>query len=320
MQAKPRAVFLDFATAGPGMETAPLDALVETTYFAYSTPAQMPARLEACEIAILNKAKLDAGTIATAEQLKLIVLAATGTDNVDTLAARERGVAVANIRDYCSAAVAQHVCAMLMELTQHVGRYDALVKAGAWQRSKIFALFDYPIRELDGRNLGIVGYGSLGQAVAAMGRGLSMKVLVSARPKSAQAPAGRVPFDAVLEQADVLSLHCPLTEETQHLIGAAELKRMKSDAILINTARGALVDGVALSEALRNGVIGGAGIDVLPVEPPAESHPLLAGDIPNLILTPHIAWAAKESRQRALDQVAENIADFLRGGRLRRVV
>jgi glycerate dehydrogenase len=173
---------------------------------------------------------------------------------------------------------------------------------------------------LTGCTLGIVGYGSLGQAAARIGGTLGMRVLVSARPKSAVVPAGRVAFETLLEQADVLSLHCPLTDATRHLIGAPELKRMKSDAILINTARGGLVDDEALAAALRSGEIGGAGIDVLPVEPPPDDQPLLAPDIPNLILTPHIAWAARESRQRALDQVVENIADFLDGGKLRRVV
>ena len=302
------------------METVALDELADVRYFDRTEPADLKARLADSEIAILNKTRIDAAAIRAARRLKLIVLAATGTDNVDTAAAKTHGIGVANIRGYCSAALAQHVCALIMELTQHVGRYDQLVKSGAWQRGKSFALFDYPIRELAGRNLGIVGLGALGRAVAAMGRGLGMQVLVSARPKAREVPAGRVAFETVLEQADVLSLHCPLTEATHHLIGAAELERMRSDAILINTARGGLVDAEALAAALKSGQIGGAGIDVLAQEPPPEDHPLLAPDIPNLRLTPHIAGAAREARQRALTQVGENIAAFLEGRCLRRVV
>jgi glycerate dehydrogenase len=305
---------------GPDVETSALEQLVHANYFPFSDPEDIPERIAQAEIVLVNKARLNRAMIVGARQLRLIVLSATGTDNVDVAAAREHGVAVANIRDYCSTALAQHVCALILALTQHVGRYDALVKSGAWQQSKSFALFDYPIRDLTGRTLGIVGYGSLGQAAARIGGTLGMRVLVSARPKSAVVPAGRVAFETLLEQADVLSLHCPLTDATRHLIGAPELKRMKSDAILINTARGGLVDDEALAAALRSGEIGGAGIDVLPVEPPPDDQPLLAPDIPNLILTPHIAWAARESRQRALDQVVENIADFLDGGKLRRVV
>jgi len=305
---------------GPDVDTSSLERLVDARYHPYSDAEEVAERIADCDIALVNKTRLDRAAIAAAKNLKLIVLSATGTDNVDTVAAREHGVAVANIRDYCSTALGQHVCALILELTQHVGRYDALVRSGAWQRSKSFALFDYPIRDLTGRTLGIVGYGSLGKAAARIGGSLGMRVLISARPKSKIVLDGRVAFESLLEQADVLSLHCPLTDETHHLIGARELKRMKADALLINTARGGLIDDEALAAALRAGEIGGAGIDVLPVEPPPADQPLLAPDIPNLIVTPHIGWAARESRQRALDQVVENIADFLDGGQLRRVV
>jgi glycerate dehydrogenase len=320
MSPKPKAAFLDFATLGPDVDTSALDRVADVRYFDFSDEAEVGERLAGCAIALVNKARLRRDALLGARQLKLIVLSATGTDNVDTVAAKERGIAVANIRDYCSTALAQHVCALILELTQHAGRYDALVRSGGWQSSRSFALFDYPIRELTGRVLGIVGYGSLGQAAARLGECLGMEVRVAARPGAAEIPDGRVAFETLLEQADVLSLHCPLTDETRHLIGAAELKRMKSDAILINTARGALVDGEALARALRDGEIGGAGIDVLPVEPPPGDHPLLAPDIPNLVLTPHIAWAALEARQRALDQVAENIGAFMEGRALRRVI
>jgi glycerate dehydrogenase len=319
---KPKAVFLDFATLGPNIDTRRLDGVADTTYYPYSTPAEVAERLAGASIAIVNKVSISAEAIAGAKQLELIALSATGTDNVATAVAKERGVAVTNSRDYCSTSVVQHVFALILGLTQQIGRFDALARSGAWQQSPSFALFDYPIRELAGRTLGLVGFGALGQAVGRLGECMGMRILVSARPG---APAessyrARHPFEAVLEQADVLSLHCPLTETTFGLIGANELERMKNDALLINTARGALVDSQALVQALCDGEIAGAGIDVLPLEPPPVGDVLLAADLPNLIITPHVAWAAREARQRALDQVTENIEDFLRGGKLRRVV
>jgi len=322
MAARPSAAFLDYATLGPGVDTARLEQIVEPKYYDASSPSEVAARVADCEIAIVNKAKLGADAIKGAKRLKLIALVATGSDNVDLAAAKERGIAVANIRDYCSPAVAQHVFALVLGFTQQIAGYNALVRAGAWQKSRTFAMFDFPIRELTGRVLGLCGYGSLGQSVGRVGEALGMRLMISARPGTARAdvPKDRAHFDDVIEQADVLSLHCPLTPKTRNMIGAPQLKRMKRDAILINTARGGLIDSEALVAALKAGEIAGAGIDVLSHEPPQKSDPLLAPDVPNLIVTPHIAWAARESRQRALDQVTENIADFLNGGRLRRLV
>lgn len=321
MAARPSAAFLDYATLGPGVDTTQLERLVDAKYYDSSAASEVAARVVDCDIAILNKAKLGADAIKGAKRLKLIALVATGSDNVDLAAAKERGIAVANIRDYCSTAVVQHVFALVLGFTQQIAGYNALVRAGAWQKSRTFAMFDHPIRELTGRVLGLCGYGSLGQSVGRVGECLGMRVIVSARPGTPRAdvPKDRVHFDDVIERSDVLSLHCPLTPATRHLIGAPQLKRMKRDAILINTARGGLIDSAALVAALRAGEIAGAGIDVLSHEPPQKGDPLLAPDVPNLIVTPHIAWAARESRQRALDQVTENIADFLKGGRLRRL-
>lgn len=317
-----KAAFLDYATLGPGVDTAPLDELVQVQYYGYSELAEIPLRLQDVEIGIVNKARIDAETIAANSQLKLIVLAATGSDNVDVATAQERGVAVANIRDYCTPAVVQHVFALILALTRQLNGYQAIVSSGAWQRSNTFALFDYPIRELTGKTLGIVGYGALGRGVADVARAFGMEVLICARPggNGGTYTEPRISFEALLEQADVVSLHCPLTESNRHLLGKRELAAMKSDALLINTARGALIDSAALVEALQCGEIAGAGIDVLAKEPPTDAEPLLAADIPNLILTPHIAWTAKESRQRTLDQVAENVKDYLAGGKLRRLV
>jgi glycerate dehydrogenase len=322
MGAKPLAAFLDFATLGPGVDTSALDALVDARYHDCSDLFEVGPRLADCEIAILNKTKVSGDVIRESKRLQLITLSATGTDNVDVATAKQCGVAVANIRDYCSTSLSQHVFALLLGMTQQIGGYSALVRAGAWQNSRTFALFDYPIRELTGRILGIVGWGSLGQSVARLGEAFGMRVLVAARlgtPRD-QVPADRVYFDDLLDQVDVLTLHCPLNATTKHMIGAPQLKRMKKDALLINTARGGLIDSEALVHALRTGEIGGAGIDVLPSEPPRADQPLLAPGIPNLVVTPHVAWAAQESRQRALDQVTENIAAFLGGKSLRRIV
>jgi glycerate dehydrogenase len=193
------------------------------------------------------------------------------------------------------------------------------VRSGAWQRGEQFCLLDFPIRELTGRRLVIVGYGTLGKAVAHAARAFGMEVLVANRP-GGERVAGRLDLAQLLPQADVLSLHCPLTPHTQGLIGAAELARMNPDAVLINTARGALVDAAALVDALRARRLGGAGIDVLAQEPPVDGSPLLAGDISNLIVTPHVAWAAREARQRCLDEMAANVEDYRRGGHRGRVV
>jgi glycerate dehydrogenase len=322
MAAKPKAAFLDFATLGPNVDTKALEALVDVRYHDCSDLFEVGPRLTDCDIAIVNKSQIGGDAMREARRLKLIALCATGSDNVDVATAKQCGVAVANIRDYCSTSLAQHVFALILGLTQQIGGYVALVRRGAWQESRTFAMFDFPIRELTDRTLGIVGSGPLGQAVARLGQAFGMQVAIAARlgTRRGEVPPDRVHFDDLLERADVLSLHCPLNATTKHMIGAPQLKRMKRDALLINTARGGLVDSEALAQALRTGEIGGAGIDVLATEPPPDDHPLLASDIPNLVVTPHVAWAAQEARQRALDQVTENIADFLRGGSLRRIV
>ena len=317
-----KAAFLDFATLGPGVDTAALDALLEVSYHARCTPDEIRERLGGKQVALLNKATLDRDLIAGSRELKLIVLAATGTDNVDLAAAEARGVAVSNIRDYCTAAVVEHVMALVLGLTRRLGGCPTPRSGTAWQASETRVLFEYPLRELAGKTLGVVGYGTLGRGLAQAARCFGMDVLVAERPAATPGGvrAGRTPWRELLRRADVVSLHCPLTDENRHMIGAAELRLMKREALLINTARGALIDSAALVEALEAGVIGGAGIDVLESEPPPDDEPLLRPDIPNLILTPHIAWTARESRQRAVDQMAENVADFLDGGRLRRVV
>jgi glycerate dehydrogenase len=317
-----RAIFLDYATVSFHGDLDPAvlrRALPDLELRDHTPPADVATAVAGAEVVLANKPRITREIMACAPGLRLIALAATGTNNVDLEAARERGVAVCNLRDYCTASVVQHVFSLMLALTQRLREYDALVRAGAWQRGEQFCMLDFPIRELCGRKLVIVGYGTLGKAVAHAARAFGMEVLVANRP-GGERVAGRHDLDDLLPQADVLSLHCPLTEHTTGLIGAAQLACMKRDAVLINTARGALVDAAALADALREGQIGGAGIDVLAQEPPAGGSPLLAPDIPNLIVTPHIAWAAREARQRCIDEMAANVEDYRRGGRRGRVV
>jgi glycerate dehydrogenase len=280
--------------------------------------AEVPARIAGHQVVLANKSVVDGATIAANPQLKLVALTATGVDNVDVAAARAAGVAVCNLRDYCTDSVAQHAFALLLALTHRVADYHALVAGGRWQAAGQFSVFPYPIRELRGRVLGIAGHGALGSAVAGIARAFGMKVEIANRPGGTP-QEGRRDLDEMLPELDVLSLHCPLTPATRGLVSRERLARMKPDAVLINTARGALVDMRALAEALKSGRLGGAGVDVLEREPPPPDHPLLDPSIPNLILTPHVAWAAREARQRCLDELVLNIQSFVAGGRRNRV-
>ena len=317
-----KAIFLDYATVSFHGDLDPASlhrALPSLELRDHTSQPDVARAIAGAEVVLVNKLRLTREIIEGAPNLKLIALAATGTNNVDLDAARERGVAVCNLRDYCTASVVQHVFGVLLLLTQKLREYDALVRSGAWQRGEQFCLLDYPIRELTGRKLGIVGYGTLGRGVARAAQVFGLEVLVANRPGGDRTP-GRVDLEELLPQVDVLSLHCPLSPATTGLIGARQLGFMKPDAVLVNTARGALIDSQALADALRAGRLGGAAIDVLPQEPPVDGNPLLAGDIPNLIVTPHIAWAAREARQRCIDEMAANVEDFRRGGRRGRVL
>lgn len=315
-----RGVFLDLGTVSNGdLDLSPLlRALPGLDVHEQTDAADVAGRIAGHEVVLLNKCRLPRETMESNPALRLVALTATGVDNVDVAAARERGVAVANLRDYCTPSVVQHVFAVVLALTHRLHDYDALVRRGEWGRSGQFSVFPYPIRELAGRVLGIVGHGALGAAVARVGGAFGMRVVVANRPGGERLP-GRVDLDDLLPQADVLTLHCPLTPATRGLLGEREFARMKRGAVLVNTARGALVDAVALAAALREGRLGGAGLDVFDREPPAPDHPLLAPGLPNLVLTPHVAWAARESRQRCLDELALNVEAFLRGERRNRV-
>lgn len=316
-----RAVFLDYETVSSGdLDPSLLEGAAPGIRFYPSTPeSQLIERIARAEAILLNKIKLTRERLEAAPELKLIVLAGTGTDGIDLETARERGIAVCNVRGYCTASVTQHTWALILSLTQHLTQYARLATDGSWANDEGHAVLAHPIRELAGRILGIVGWGTLGRGVAAVAEAFGVRTLIGARHGAPPEPR-RVPLDELLATADIVSLHCPSTPETRGLIGARELALMKPDALLINTARGALVDSRALAQALREGRLGGAGIDVLPQEPPTAGDPLLEPGIPNLILTPHIAWAAREARQRCIDEMAANVRDFARGGRRGRVV
>ncbi|MDX1507211.1 MAG: D-2-hydroxyacid dehydrogenase [Woeseiaceae bacterium] len=316
-----KAVFLDYDTMGPGLDLEPLYAVTPDLTIHDSTAAnEIAERIADADIVFTNKINLTESLLASASRLKLVALTATGTDNVDLEQAAKSGIAVANIRDYCTESVVEHVFGTLLMLTRSLAGYRSSVAAGDWQNAGNPVLFSHPLRELSAMTLGIVGFGSLGKGVAAAGKAFGMDVIVSARPGADDVAPGRVEFDRVLATADVISLHCPLNDRTRNLFAADQFSAMKDSAFLINTARGGLVDSRALADALANGDIAGAAVDVLPEEPPVNGDPLLDYDGDNLIVTPHIAWATNEARQNAIDELAANAAAFIAGDSRNRVV
>lgn len=318
-----KAVFLDAATLGKDVDLSAIrENLDELVLHERTTPDQAQERIAGFDTVLVNKVVLGAEHFKANPQLKRIAIVATGTNNIDLEAARAAGVRVVNVVRYGRSTVAQHTMALILALATRLVDYHRDVQAGRWAQSSQFCLMNHPIMELEGRTLGIVGYGDLGQGVAERAKAFGMKVLLGARPgQAADSVQGipRIPMAELLPQVDVLSLHCLLTPETRHLIGAPELATMKPDALLINTSRGGLVDEQALADALRAGLIGGAGFDVLTEEPPQNHNPLLASDIPNLIVTPHSAWASREARQRIVELTAKSLQG-MRDGTLERWV
>jgi glycerate dehydrogenase len=311
---EPAIVFLDAATYG--------DVSLQRferwrcTVYQTTSPEQTLSRLAQQSVAVTNKVVIDKAILTSAEDLKLIAVAATGTDIIDREEAAKRGVKVCNVPGYATQSVAQFTLALILELATCAGRYGAAVRAGDWQKSPVFSLLSFPALELAGKKLGIVGYGSIGQAVALMARGFGMEVLVAVRPGSRDPIApDRIAVEHLFREADIISLHCPLTPQTRNLINEHSLALMKPTAFLINTARGALVDEAALIDVLRRKRIAGAALDVITREPPPADHPIVraAAELDNLIVTPHTAWSAREARERLLQEVEENIAAFLRG-------
>jgi len=311
-----RGVFLDLNTVDRGdLDLQPLrDVLPHWDFFQRTAPQQIPDRIRDAEVVVTNKVVLGAGAIAAAPRLKLVCTAATGTNNIDLAATSARGVPVCNARNYATDSVVQHVFALLLTLVTRMDAYRSDIRTGRWSESDQFCLLDHPIRTLAGMHLGIVGHGVLGQATGRIAEAFGMRVTVagSLRPDASGAD-DRPALDDLLPELDALSLHCPLTERTRDLIDARRLATMPTGSLLINTARGGLVEPQALAAALRSGHLGGAGIDVVDPEPPPADHPLLATDIPNLVLTPHTAWAARSARQNVLEEVRANIEAFVAG-------
>jgi len=267
-------------------------------------------------VAVSNKVPLNAEVFAACPELKLVLVAATGTNPIDLAAARAHGVIVCNCQGYGTPSVAQHTLMLLLALATRLPDYQQDIRTGRWQQAQQFCLLDHPIIELHGKTLGLLGHGELGGAVAKLAEAFGMRVLLGQLP-GRPARADRLPLDELLPQVDALTLHCPLNNDTLNMIGARELNLMKPTAFLINTARGGLINEQALADALRAGHLGGAATDVLTQEPPKDGNPLLAADIPRLIITPHSAWGSREARQRIVGQLSENALAFFNGAAIR---
>lgn len=309
-----RIVVLDGHTLNPGdLDWSPLKALGSCTIHDRTAPEDVAERAAGAQVLLTNKVVLTGALIQNLPELQYIGVLATGTNVVDLAAAKARNIPVCNVPGYGASSVAQHVFALLLELTQRTGHHAQTVTDGRWSQSPDFCYWDFPLVELSGLTLGVVGYGAIGQATAEIGRAFGMQVLVSSRtPRD-----GFVSVDELFSRSDVVSLHCPLTPETEGLVNSRRLRAMRPGAFLINTSRGGLVVEADLAEALNDGRIAGAGLDVLSLEPPPSDHPLFQAK--NCLITPHIAWATQASRQRLMNIAVENICAFL-GGTPRHVV
>lgn len=315
-----RAVFLDLSPLDQGdLDLTPLQsAFDELICHAQTSEDEIIERLQGAQVAISNKVALNEATLDACPDLELILVAATGVNNIDLAAAKQRGIVVCNCQAYGTATVAQHTLTLLLALATRLPDYQGAVARGRWQESGQFCLLDFPIVELAGKTLGVLGHGELGSAVGRLAEALGMHVLTGNLPGRPPRP-DRLELDELLPRVDALTLHCPLTEQTRNLIGARELQLMKPTAFILNTARGGLIDEQALADTLRSGHLGGAATDVLTSEPPSNDNPLLAADVPRLIVTPHSAWGSREARQRIVGQLSENAAAFMAGAPMRQV-
>lgn len=306
--------FLDRSTLSPETTLRLPTFPHELVSYDCTLPGDVARRIVDADIVITNKVKLSAAELQQASRLKLIAVAATGTDNIDLKTCAARSITVTNIRNYAGNTVPEHTFSLMFALRRSICAYRESVRNGRWQQAGQFCYFDYPVRDLAGSTLGIVGDGVLGNAVATIGRALGMHVLFSAF--KGRAGQGRLyaPFDEMLARSDIITLHCPLNAQSRNMLGAEEFAKMARKPLIINTARGGLVDEVALAEALRSGKISGAGFDVVSAEPPAADHPFMALlDMPNFIVTPHVAWASREAMQCLADQLIDNVEAFARG-------
>lgn len=309
-----KVVFLDSDTLAPHIPVRPLAFDHEFVSWPYTAPAEVADRIADATVVITNKVPLRASALSQASRLKLIAIAATGFDNVDIAACEKAGIAVSNIRGYAQHTVPEHTMALILALQRSLLAYRESVKHGRWQEAGQFCYHDYPIRDLHGSVLGIIGRGTLGQATARLAAAFGMQVLFAGRKGVSATQTPYTPFAEVLARSDVISLHCPLTEHTRDLISDAEFAQMKRKPLLINTARGGLINETALIQAMRSGQISGAGVDVTTPEPPPANHDLLTLlDMPNFILTPHIGWASDSAIRTLVDQLADNIEAFMDG-------
>lgn len=309
---KPKIVITDAATVSQGeLDLSPIESQGDLTIYDSTPDSALADRIADADILLCNKTKIDRTLIAGAKRLSLIALFATGYNNIDTIAAREHGIVVSNAGQYSTAAVAQHTFALILELCSKVGNYNNLVRSGMWRSSALFSPIEYKTSEIYGKTLGIFGFGSIGRAVAEVGRAFGMRVIACTRTPRETPGVEFVCFDRLLAESDVLSVHCPLTAETTLRFGAREFAAMKKSAIFINTSRGGTVDEIALANALDGGEIAAAGLDVLTIEPQSGDCPLTPSD--RLIITPHVAWTPIETRKRLVDIVADNVRNFLDG-------
>lgn len=300
-------VFLDRSTLEATLRTPGFPHTYEE--YLVTAPDEIVPRLEKTTIAVINKVPMREATLAQLPDLKMIAVAATGTDVVDKAYCKAHGIIVSNIRNYAFNTVPEHVYALAFALRRSLMAYRDDVRAGRWQECDQFCFFDHPIRDMRGSTIGIIGFGAIGKSVARIAEAFEQKVLAyDAFPQP-----GLVDLETLLRESDIITLHAPLTPETKNMIGEREFKMMKRDAILINTGRGGLVDEAALAAALTEGTIGGAGFDVLTVEPPKQGNILLDLRLPNLIVTPHVAWASREAMQILADQLIDNIEAFAAG-------
>lgn len=315
-----KAVYLDGASLQLDKQifTPLINLFSEWQCYPQTKPSEIIERLQGAQVVICNKSPISREAIEANPELKLILVTATGTNNVDLVAAKEHNITVCNCRGYGTEAVSQHTLMLMLALATRVIDYNKAVAAGEWQQSSNFCLMNYPIMELAGKTLGIIGYGELGQAVAKLAEAFGMKVLIGQIPNR-PIRDNTIPLSELLPQVDVLTLHCPLTEDTKNLLAEKELRSMKKDALLINAARGGIINEQDLANVLKSGHLGGAATDTLTVEPPKDGNPLLEPNIPRLIVTPHCAWATKEAQQRIVEQVTENAKAFLAGNPIRTV-
>lgn len=283
----------------------------EVRAFSLTAPEELSERIADADIVLCNKSRIGRAEMEKAEKLKYIGLFATGYNNIDVVAARELGITVCNVPGYSTDAVAQHTFAFILAILNRVGEYNETVKQGDWIKSRTFSYFPFPISELAGKKLGIVGYGAIGQRVGKIGRAFGMELLVHNRSAISDPEATQVPFDTLLREADVVTMHCPLNAQSEKMMNAEAFSKMKKGAVFVNTARGMLCDEEALRDALLSGHLLGAGVDVLCEEPMSENCPLIG--IENCLITPHIAWAGLQTRRRLMGVVAENIEAFLSG-------